>query len=94
MDGCHTVRLKPGSIMIVVDQITKYYGARRALNEMSFSINEGEVVGFLGLNGAGKTTVFKILSGQLLPSAGRFSSRHSPLKTKYKKNGKPVKATA
>ncbi len=59
--------------MIVVDHIKKYYGARRALTDISFSIGEGEVVGFLGLNGAGKTTVFKILSGQLLPSAGRFT---------------------
>jgi ABC-2 type transport system ATP-binding protein len=59
--------------MIVAEGITKYYGARRALDDVSFEIAQGEVVGFLGLNGAGKTTVLKILSGLLLPSAGRVT---------------------
>lgn len=57
--------------MIVAEGISKFYGARQALEGLSFSIEKGEVVGFLGLNGAGKTTVLKILSGLLLPSAGR-----------------------
>ena len=59
--------------MIVVENLTKYYGAKRALDDISFTIESGEIVGFLGLNGAGKTTALKILSGLLLPSAGRFS---------------------
>lgn len=59
--------------MIVADHISKYYGARRALTDLSFTIERNEVVGFLGLNGAGKTTVLKILSGLLLPSAGRVT---------------------
>lgn len=57
--------------MIVAEGISKFYGARQALADLSFSIEKGEVVGFLGLNGAGKTTVLKILSGLLLPSSGR-----------------------
>lgn len=57
--------------MIVVDRVSKLYGARRALSDVSFEIGAGEVVGFLGLNGAGKTTVLKILCGILWPSAGR-----------------------
>lgn len=57
--------------MIVAEGISKFYGARQALAELSFTIEKGEVVGFLGLNGAGKTTVLKILSGLLLPSSGR-----------------------
>ncbi len=57
--------------MIVAEGISKFYGARQALDGLSFSIDKGEVVGFLGLNGAGKTTVLKILSGLLLPSSGR-----------------------
>src|SRR3989337_810474 len=54
-------------------EVSKYYGARRALADVSFSIQQGEVVGFLGLNGAGKTTVLKVLCGLLVPSAGRVT---------------------
>ncbi len=57
--------------MITADNVSKYYGARRALADVSFQISEREVVGFLGLNGAGKTTVLKILCGLLIPSAGK-----------------------
>lgn len=59
--------------MIVADHISKFYGARQALKDLSFEIDQGEVVGFLGLNGAGKTTVLKILSGLLMPSSGRVT---------------------
>lgn len=57
--------------MITADHVSKLYGTRWALKDLSFQIAEHEVVGFLGLNGAGKTTVLKILSGLLWPSAGR-----------------------
>jgi len=59
--------------MIVVDHVSKSYGAHRALHDVSFRIERGEIVGFLGLNGAGKSTMLKILSGLLLPSSGTFS---------------------
>jgi ABC-2 type transport system ATP-binding protein len=59
--------------MIVVEHVSKSYGAHRALRDVSFKIAQGEVIGFLGLNGAGKSTMLKILSGLLLPSSGRFS---------------------
>lgn len=57
--------------MIVAEGVSRFYGARRALQDVSFRIEAGEVVGFLGLNGAGKTTMLKILCGLLIPSSGK-----------------------
>ena len=56
--------------MISVKSLSKYYGGKRALGPVAFEIEEGETVGFLGLNGAGKTTVLRILATDLRPSAG------------------------
>ena len=56
--------------MILVDNLHKYYGERRAVGPLSFSIDKGEIVGLLGLNGAGKTTALRILACDLLPSVG------------------------
>ena len=58
--------------MIVVDNVTKYYGERAAVSQLSFKINRGEVIGLLGLNGSGKTTTLRLLSGLLFPSSGRI----------------------
>ncbi len=55
---------------ISVSNITKTYGAQKALNDISFSINTGEIVGFLGPNGAGKSTMMKILTTYLPASEG------------------------
>ncbi len=57
--------------MIDVEQLTKYYGFLPAISDLSFSIGQGEVVGFLGPNGAGKTTTLKILTCFLPPSSGK-----------------------
>lgn len=56
--------------MIQVEGLTKDYGARRALNSISFNANQGEIVGFLGPNGAGKTTTMRILTGYMPPTDG------------------------
>jgi len=57
--------------MIQVEGLTKYYGERAAIRDLAFSIGKGEVVGFLGLNGAGKSTTLKVLGCVLLPTSGR-----------------------
>ena len=56
--------------MIEVSNLTKLYGTKRAVNDISFTINEGEVVGFLGPNGAGKSTTMNIICGYLSSNAG------------------------
>lgn len=56
--------------MIEVRNLTKRYRDRIAIEGLSFSVNEGEILGFLGPNGAGKSTTMKILTGFLPPSAG------------------------
>lgn len=55
---------------ISVKEISKSYKTQKALDEVSFSIEKGEIVGFLGPNGAGKSTLMKILTGYLQPSSG------------------------
>jgi ABC-2 type transport system ATP-binding protein len=56
--------------MIRASNLSKFYGGKRALGPVSFEIKDGETVGFLGLNGAGKTTALRILACDLRPSAG------------------------
>lgn len=59
--------------MICAEKLSKFYGGKRALGPVSFTIEEGETVGFLGLNGAGKTTALRILACDLRPSSGTVS---------------------
>src|SRR6187402_1252195 len=59
--------------MIRAKNLTKFYGGKRALGPVSFEIEDGETVGFLGLNGAGKTTALRILACDLRPSAGSIA---------------------
>jgi len=59
--------------MIQVEGLTKYYGRHAAIGNLTFSIERGQVVGFLGLNGAGKSTTLKVLGCVLLPTSGRVS---------------------
>ncbi len=56
--------------MIEVSGLTRRYGSTLALDDLSFSVGQGEVVGFLGPNGAGKSTTMKILTCSLAPSGG------------------------
>lgn len=57
---------------ITVKNLTKIYDGQRAVNDISFSVQQGEIVGFLGPNGAGKSTTMKMITGYLEPSAGQI----------------------
>ena len=59
------------SIAIRADAIGKKFGALTALSDVSFTIEEGEIFGFLGPNGSGKSTMIRILCGLLQPTSGR-----------------------
>lgn len=56
--------------LIKVDDLTRYYGNLRAVDRLSFSVKEGEILGFLGPNGAGKTTTLRMITGSLSPTSG------------------------
>lgn len=74
---------------IEVKNLLKIYGEQKAVNNISFTVNRGEIVGFLGPNGAGKSTTMKIITGYLHPSAGEayvcgINVAADPLATKKK----------
>lgn len=74
---------------IQVKNLLKVYGEQKAVNDISFSVNKGEIVGFLGPNGAGKSTTMKILTGYLQQTSGEalvcgLSVNAHPLETRKK----------
>ncbi len=56
--------------MVEVSRLTKYYGDFRAIQDVSFTVQKGEILGFLGPNGAGKTTTMRILTGFMPATEG------------------------
>ena len=64
---------KPDPVMVELNEVSKYYGDKRALGPVTFEVPRGQTVGVLGLNGVGKTTMLRILSCALRPSAGRVT---------------------
>lgn len=74
---------------IEVKNLLKEYGEQKAVNNISFTVNKGEIVGFLGPNGAGKSTTMKIITGYLQQSGGEawvcgINVAAQPLETKKK----------
>ena len=63
--------------LIEVSKVTKYFGGLRALYDISFTLEAGEILGLIGPNGAGKTTLFNIIAGTFPPSSGsvRFDNK-------------------
>ncbi|SHL30734.1 amino acid/amide ABC transporter ATP-binding protein 1, HAAT family [Pseudonocardia thermophila] len=67
------------STVLAASGVTMQFGGLRALNDVSFSLNEGEIIGLIGPNGAGKTTLFNCLTGLYTPTSGTVSFRGEPL---------------
>ena len=59
--------------LLVVDELSKSFGGVAAVNRVSFDVREGEILGLIGPNGSGKTTVLNMLSGFLPPDSGRVA---------------------
>lgn len=68
-----------------VKNLTKRFGKRVAVNDVSFDVFEGEIFGFLGPNGAGKTTTLRMIAGLAKPDSGNILICGYSLKTKYEK---------
>ena len=73
--------------MIKIENLVKTFGAKRAVDGLSFAVERGEVVGFLGPNGSGKSTTMRMITGYYAPTAGKVSVGghdvvESPLETK------------
>jgi ABC-2 type transport system ATP-binding protein len=85
--------------MLDIQRLTKRFGPLTAVDDVSFSVNQGEVLGFLGPNGAGKTTAMRMITGFLPPSTGTaivcgFDVTKSPIEVKrrigYVPEGAPL----
>src|SRR5437763_16268698 len=61
------------NLMIDVKNLTKAFGAKLAVNDVSFAVARGEVLGFLGPNGAGKSTTMRMITGFFPPSEGTLT---------------------
>ena len=61
---------KKNKTLVSLDKISLSFGKRRILEDVSFNINEGEILGMLGPNGVGKSTIFNIITGQIKPDSG------------------------
>lgn len=73
-----------GNVVLKVQNLSKFYGNRAAVEGLNFSIHKGEIFGFLGANGAGKSTTMKLITGLAKPSSGevfvedkRLSKNHN-----------------
>ena len=67
--------------MLKVDGMNVYYGNIHAIKDISFEVNQGEIVTLIGANGAGKSTILKTISGLLRPKTGTVSFLEEPIQS-------------
>lgn len=68
-----TVRPANGRTMLRVENLSKHFGGIRAVDGVTFEVNEGEILGIIGPNGCGKSTLFNCILGQLQPTDGHVT---------------------
>jgi len=73
LTDCLTRRILGEIIVIEIQNLTKYYGDLRAVDGISFTVERGEILGFLGPNAAGKTTTMRVIAGYLPATSGSVS---------------------
>ena len=73
------------AVSVVVEKLTRRFGETIAVDDISFRVSKGELFGFIGPDGAGKTTLFRILTTLLLPDAGSCRVEGFDVVNDYKK---------
>jgi len=58
--------------LLELQKVSKFFGGLAAISDLDMEVNDGEIVGLIGPNGAGKTTTFNVITGELMPNAGRI----------------------
>lgn len=70
--------------LFMVYELSKYYGKLMAVREISFRVKPGECFGLLGVNGAGKSTTFRMLTGEEMPNSGMMYLETTEIRTNRK----------
>jgi len=60
-------------VILTCKRLNKSFGPTHAVNDVSFTLNQGDIFGLVGENGAGKSTLIKIIGGECIPDSGNFS---------------------
>ncbi len=67
--------------MIKIEKVSKYFGSKKAVDDISFEVKKGDVLGFIGPNGAGKSTTMRIITGFIPPCSGKVNINGIDMKT-------------
>lgn len=78
MDDLNTGKTTAGNVILSTSHLTKRYGMKRAVDDVSMTVHEGDIYGFVGLNGAGKTTVIRLITGLIKKDGGGFELFGTP----------------
>ena len=65
--------------MLTLDNVTKNFGTKQAVSDLSFTVKPGEILGLIGQNGAGKSTTFRMIMDFIQPTKGQFYGKESSL---------------